>query len=1108
MKFPFKPMLLVVALVSQSLCAGEDLLQRLAERPLARGEVSDEELRQTLGWVFGIVPPIVEIDEQTKTIYRQLFEDLGAYRFAERQAAQKALIDKQPQPSLMSYWARKAEDLERRERGNDVIRAWEKRFPPLDILAKIPTGPFKLQAMNSLQRMDKDASKDFFREEIRLNGFSLNREQRLECLRLITPRIPGDEYGYGFTTRYLFTFDIRPEEASDPEWLLTVATILSEKGSAYDYRGIQLLEQAFRCAPSGLDLEAFKVLLTDQNPYRIQLAGVLARLGDEEAAKLFLEAIQEGTLFLEGGRWNRSGAYMVPRLPPRVFPNPKQAEAAYLKWMETQLAWSNDRYGGDYVVSEFIRQSYRDLRQIPGMDAVYQKIAIEKGHPLRYVAALFLRAQGPEYRDILRSIDPEQERYASYILPRDVVLSLLTELFEAKNNTAREQAEADLIHLLKLHARWLVKDLADWRAKGRRCPVSMKSRLDDFCGLYRDLVLPVGIHANLQEELLKFSSYEHAYRTSYSSTAMRVAVAEAMTNGSVDELIETVTSGTNILATIQLLTLTDPNPNRVKTLLKKNEKELLALSPLPQPLREAYQWADINGLYTHFEFDGIISGLCSLTREEPLPRSWLQSIAAPSQELIQFCRDSTSPIPSQTLPLDNTHVEAVLSLAKQGRAPDELIHNLTDQIPSWLADFEPTTRRNALCPAAYRVFNILRAEYPPDANLHRLALLGAVSNTSFTPTTNHPQAMAYGWILEARRKMLQGDPPAAVTAWEQLAPLLGSTQGDASQLRAWREEAWISRWMAGDNKENILQDFKEHARLNGPTETPEGQWGSVEFPAIGDQGSTFLEFLLSIGERGTVVDLAADCLERAEQPTSFQHGLLAWAAAEEGHYEQAKQHLGYVLRNARDAETLKSAVLMHRWLNQPKEGFDGLISAVNQPDAATRFDALAKLVPDLQDDELKAYACWRAAGCARKLEQDEDRLRLLNAAPPNTLYGRFAQAEAASRPLAECLTMIKTDTFSDRPLPATVRPDISRIGFTKKPDEASSLYQRVLFLDERGIPSVNGTMIRANTAEGLWQPHSESAIRYRAGLRRVIAMNPDASEVHAVEILPWTSLLK
>ena len=100
----------------------------------------------------------------------------------------------------MSYWARKAEDLERRERGNDVIRAWEKRFPPLDILAKIPTGPFKLQAMNSLQRMDKDASKDFFREEIRLNGFSLNREQRLECLRLIPPRIPGDEYGYGFTT--------------------------------------------------------------------------------------------------------------------------------------------------------------------------------------------------------------------------------------------------------------------------------------------------------------------------------------------------------------------------------------------------------------------------------------------------------------------------------------------------------------------------------------------------------------------------------------------------------------------------------------------------------------------------------------------------------------------------------------------------------------------------------------------------------------------------------------------------------------------------------------------------------------------------------------------
>jgi hypothetical protein len=116
---------------------------------------------------------------------------------------------------------------------------------------------------------------------------------------------------------------------------------------------------------------------------------------------------------------------------------------------------------------------------------------------------------------------------------------------------------------------------------------------------------------------------------------------------------------------------------------------------------------------------------------------------------------------------------------------------------------------------------------------------------------------------------------------------------------------------------------------------------------------------------------------------------------------------------------------MHRWLNKPEEGFDALISAVNQPDAATRFEALAKLVPDLQDDELKAYACWRAAGCARKLERGKDRLRLLNAAPPNTLYGSFAQAEAASPPFAEGLTMIATDTLSDTPLAATVRPDIS-----------------------------------------------------------------------------------
>jgi len=86
MKFPHQSILLAVALLTHSLCANEDLLQRLAERQLARGEVSDEELRQALRWMFGIAPPTGEIDEQTKTTYRQLFEDLGAGTDAERKA--------------------------------------------------------------------------------------------------------------------------------------------------------------------------------------------------------------------------------------------------------------------------------------------------------------------------------------------------------------------------------------------------------------------------------------------------------------------------------------------------------------------------------------------------------------------------------------------------------------------------------------------------------------------------------------------------------------------------------------------------------------------------------------------------------------------------------------------------------------------------------------------------------------------------------------------------------------------------------------------------------------------------------------------------------------
>ena len=1107
LKFEIRPMnpwlglssflLLAVAMIAPA--QENRILEIVTERPLLPGEFTEDQISQALCWRFGIPPPIIKLGEDEKTKYREAFEALGSATFDERDAAQKRLITLMPQPRIVLDWAKASEDPEIRMRAIDVIRGWKgnvtkvpngvstKKLDAVDVLSRLPAGPFMIRAMNAMQENDSQASNEFYRKQIRAYAYGLNREQRLECLRLTSTKLKGSKYAPA--SRNLLSMPMLAEEMRDADWLLEIAKIHSRPDALSDYRSLQFLEQAFRGAPADLDVAPFEPLLVAENPNRFILGGVLGRLGHKEGAALYLTGLKENQ------NLQRYAYTFLAGMNPASMPDVKEAEAAYAKMFQDQAADLKKRYSSspEYMASQFSR-ILGPLIEIPGVQDHLRTLAKDKTSPIRLQAAMALRSvTGKKDRQLLADIKiadgpistyfySTSSRYSgSYFQAGDVVKAIIMEIIDAPDQAAKKVAEADLKQLFHLQAEVISKDLKACREKGRPSASTVKRNIESLCASYQAFVLPLGIDAELQDYLLDFATFNKTKRDAYSIIPMMTALNEAVVADRREQLIDQVITQTNVVDALYLLAHADPTPARAKKLYQLKQKEFEAFKPMPDPVRAALQVIDPPAMYaSNVEFIGTVPGLSSVNLKrfdlKTLPEAWLKKLDPNTAQLVRYCQDRSAELPDKAISIDKEHLEAVLSLARAGDAPPALVALVQESIPDWVVGFNKTNYKR-----------------PSASDLHRMALITATTNTDMTPTNEHPSAIAYGWIIEARRRMLQGDPAGAVKAWEALHPLMAATRAySSSSTRDWIEEEWIARWLAGEDRKKLRASFEAHA-LTG------------SYP-----GYEIIEFLLGDGEAELAHELAEIVLAiPGGRATAWSASSLAWTAAEMGDMERAAFYANAALRTASDIETLRHALLLQGWIKEQPAGFAAYSKLSDKPDrTASDFQALLSTI---NDPELKALAAWRGAGEAWKAENETARRKLLDAAAalPETLYGGFAKLERDAPPADKSSSMITTDTLSDQPFPRQVRPDFSRIGFTKNPNAEPRVFQRILFLDERGLPILDGGVATVNTAWGLWLSHMDLPYRYRPGLRRVVAKGLDGtSEAHAVEVLSWRSLME
>jgi len=1074
------------------------ILEIVKERPLMPGEFSEDEISQALCWRFGIPPPILELKEDDKNHYREAFDALGSATFRERDAAEKDLITLMPQPKIVLDWAKASEDPEVRMRAIDVIRGWKgkvteapvgvsaKKLEPVDVLSRLPAGPFMIRAMNALQANDSQMSNEFYRKRIRAYAYGLDREQRLECLRLTSGKLEGSNYAPA--SRNLLTLPMLADEMADPAWLLEVAIIHSQPDALSDYRSLQFLEKAFRGAPADLDFTSFEALLGAENPNRHMLGGVLGRLGHKKGAELYLGGLKENQ------NLQRFAYTFLAGMPPDRLPDPKAAEAAYAAMFKEQTADLKKRYSSspEYMASQFSR-ILGPLIELPGIQDHLRELASDKTSAIRLQAAMALRSvTGKKDRKLLADIkiddSPISTFYSStsrstssYFQASDAVKAILVEIITAPNPASRAASEADLKTLFQLQAQVISQDLAACREKGRPSASTVKRNIESFCGTYQAFALPFGIDADLQEYLLDFGTFPRTKRDAYSTAPMMTALNEALVTGKRDQLIEQVITQTNAVDALYLLSHIDPTPARAKKLYQLKREEFDELKPMPDPVRIALQVIDLPTLFqSNVKFIGTMPGLSSVNLKrfdlKELPNDWTQDLDPNTEKLVRYCQDRGAELPDEAIPIDKEHMEAVLSLARAGDAPPALIDRVLESVPDWVIGFD--TKSYAT---------------PTASDLHRVAMITAVTDTDMTPTNDHPSAIAYGWIIEARRRMLRGDAAGAVKAWESLVPLMAATRAySSSSTRGWTEEAWIARWLAGEDREKLQAAFEAHALT--------GTYAGYEI----------IEFLLGDGEAELAHAFAEKVLSIPGGTANAWSVLsLSWSAAEMGDMKRAAFYADKSVRAASDAEALKHAVLLQGWIQREPAGFADYARLSGRSDKSAA--AYQALLSTIKDPELKALAAWRGAGEAWKAEDEAARRELLDAAAayPETLYGGVAKLERDAAPADESSSMLTSDTLSDTPFARQVRPDISRIGLTKRPEAEPRVFQRTLFFDERGLPILDAGIVTVNTAWGMWLPHMDTPYRYRPGLRRVVAQGlHGGSEAHAVEVLPWRSLME
>jgi len=1086
------PLLLLFSF-GTALAQQNNIIEIIKERPLAPGEFSEDEISQALCWRFGIPPPIVELDEKQLKLYRQPFDQLGAATFRERDAAERELVGLMPQPRIILNWAKASEDPEVRMRALDVVRGWRgklteaprgvstKKLEPIDVLSRLPSGPFMIRAMNAMQAKDAQMSNEFYRKQVRVYAYGLDRDERLECIRLTNRKLEGSTYAPA--SRSLLTLPYKAEEMRDPEWLLEIAKIHSTREALSDYRSLQFLEHAFRGAPADMDLKPFEPLLGAENPNRHMLGGVLGRLGHEEGAKLFLTGLKDNQNM-------QRYAYMFnDGMRPEKFPDPKAAEAVFAEVFKMQSEDLKKRYSSspEYMASQFSR-ILGPVIDVPGVQDELRKLAADKKSPIRLQAALALRKNGQADRELLKNIDIEDGQISTYLYnvsstygttfhSTHAIKTLIAEILSEPDKRAK--AEEDLRHVFRLQAAVMKDDMKRSREKGRPSASTVKRNIEAFCGNYAAYVLPLGIDADLREDLLGFGSYLHAKRDSYSEIPMRTALHEAIVTGTQDELVEQVLAGTNAMDALYLLAMADPTFERSEKLFQLKKDEFADLKPMPPPVREALQLIDPVEMHkAKVKYTGTIPVLTAENLErlglKSLPEAWLEGMDPNTAKLIRFCQDRTAELPDKPLVIDKDHIEPVLSLARTGDAPPALIERAMEGIPQW-------------------ILNTKSYATPSTWDLHRMSLIAAASGTDMTPTHEHPSVRAYGWNMEARRRMALGDAAGAVAAWDELKPLMASTRAySTSSTRAWLEEEWIARWLAGEDREELKKKFEAHTLTSSYA------------------GYEILRFLIHDGEHETAhafVDMIQSNSKGNGLGSSWL--LLTWSAAESGNMELAKTYAADGLHSSGSADSLRIALLLQDWIERQPEGFAAYATLSADPErTAADYQALLETT---KEPELRALVAWRGAGEAWKAEDETARRKLLDAAAalPDTLYGAWAKIERDARSPEEAQTMIVPDGLTRTPFPRRIHADFSRLGLVKKPDAEPVVFERVIFLDERGLPLISRGVSPVNTGWGLWLAQISTPDRYRSGLRRVLAkgMNGKNSEAHGLEVLPWRSLL-
>ncbi|HBC89414.1 MAG TPA: hypothetical protein DCZ94_20945 [Lentisphaeria bacterium] len=1048
--------------------------QALVTRKVANGEFPESILEKAL-----TLPPEQFVSEDEEKLVKKLFDQLGADKFEDREAATKELIEKHNASGYLKLLLKQTREPESAGRAKKIIDAWKEKNPDDEFLLKLkmwmncPGSITKLKMHSVIYTPAQKHNKHQLLYDA-VKGMSLDdfpSDDRINAIIFWMNSCQTKSQSLNVS----FFRQLKDEEWRNKELLEAVRKALEDENSSFN--GLEF-EDLLVNIPMGIDLKDWLPMLVSSTTRKGAIAALLVKTGNKEALPDFIELLNQewSSATAENGKIRGGGhsLYYSPFYQFEIFKIP-----AYRKFAPEILKGINEKFADDRIA---YHDAYLNVvRYFAATDAgieMLESLSSHKSPQTAIGACLMLYGQNGKDETLekllaaLNAASP-QDIMSNYAELADLLRSLRGKMLISPEKAGfygkliRSAGEAFMKNVLDADKYSVQKDAFDF-----------------FIGE----LLPFGLVAPERRKVIDMLAACTKFEWwGYPESAVRFLVQDAAAKGDSDKLLEQLAASAG------------------------------ELGAKPGALVLLVDFAMISGQYRKLEpMKGKLTKLLEKTDEkEKFPPQVKKAcwILFPEAFI-------SSPQPFEWGP-------DYLLLNGKGIACDRLAEKLDGQGKDYKAQLfrlsyglEDADLSKINEVKEYDLFIILSEmawKNPPPEKVMRDKLLDLCEKM---------KEAEYGWQVREFLKNTPGlirkfgirigeirsDNPMLMLLEADMALQRGDIKAYRESVRKARESPELipTDYMRNDirARETVLEladgvisdELKRRMAAAGVSEPEGGRYRLVNI--LYENGFTEkARELRKIVPKPDVYykwELSECCLS------------WAWNEAIAGNSTEALSLAETALMNARSKEMSDYALMMRRLLKENPAELGGFLKALairrDSSKKAEYADAVAKVAEKAVDKDLKALSAFMAARLALasgKREEDVRKLWQLGAEAVG-LHSGYCRDAMDAVPGEKTKFTVSSSWYSRDTMPKEMTPFTNSFGLCYKADEPCLTVKSLMLIGPYGIASASEKLQYFCDGSGYWSSIRDQGKAFVPGEWSAIIKYQDGIEYHQRTLLPYT----